>query len=290
MRRQPSIQQQHQQGAAENSVAVVHMLRPVQISSLGGMSIHVHGRDIGVQGWKSPRVYQLLSLIIAMGGKNIATHHICDAIYPDMEGDKGMQNLEFILRRLRQVMQPELGQGIKATQVICLHQGKVSLNSDYCDVDIWQWNDLCAEARQLRMVAGDLSSATACEQQAALMLSGRFLDGDDAFEAVGRHKLIWRERVCNWIDATIRHWRNDELAGYDQMMMLFEIWQNIDSSSERLCMQRMRVLLDDGYTVDAKRVYYAWVQQIKAEYGFNPSQQAVALSNRISKTLNNVIK
>jgi len=188
MRHQLSIQ--HDETYPEdNHIAQDAAVRPVQISSLGGLSIRIHGKDIGVQSWKSPKVYQLLSLIVAMGGKNIAAHQLGDVIWPDVEGDKGMQNLEFILRRLRQVLRPALGKYLCATQVIQFHHGKVSLNADYCTLDIWQWQDLCVQAKKLRLQR-DQSGASELEQQAAALLQGSFLSGDDTLEAVGGHKSI----------------------------------------------------------------------------------------------------
>ncbi|MDQ6969665.1 MAG: bacterial transcriptional activator domain-containing protein, partial [Mariprofundus sp.] len=83
--------------------------------------------------------------------------------------------------------------------------------------------------------------------------------------------------------ATVENWRNDDQFDYAHMTTLFHTWQQFDPASKRLCMQRMRVLLDRGYSTDAKRVYYDWVQQIKDEYGLKPSAQAIALSNRITR-------
>ncbi len=258
--------------------------KPVQISSMGGLVICVHGRDIGVQAWKSPKVYQLLSLIIGMGGKNIAAHQLCDAIWPDVEGDKGMQNLEFILRRLRQVLQPDLGKDLRAVQVILFHQGKVSLNADHCELDIWQWQHTCAQARMLR-AQGSHGDASRLEQQAAALISGQFLAGDDGLESITGHRLGWHSHCCGWLDATISLWRNDGCCAYHQMIMLFDIWLQLDPSSERLCMQRMRVLLEEGYSVDARRVYFDWVQLIRDQYGLNPSAQAIALANKFNSGL-----
>jgi len=257
------------------------MAKPMQITSLGGLSIHVHGRDIGVQSWKSPKVYQLLDLIVGMGGKNIAAHRFCDAIWPGVEGDRGMQNLEFILRRLRQVLQTDLGKDLSAKQVIQFHQGKVSLNADYCDLDIWKWQNACARARQLRSQR-KYSEAFQFEQQAAVLLSGDFLAGDDTLESTSGCISRWRTRCCGWLDATLTYWRKDECCAYHQMSALFDIWLQIDPASERLCIQRMQALLDESCTVEALRVYYDWVQLIKEQYGLNPSAQTIVLANKAS--------
>jgi len=78
---QQSFQKQHQQyTAAGHPASEHHKVKPKQILSLGGLSISVHGRDIGFQGWGKLKVYQLLSLIVAMGVNNITAHQLCDAI------------------------------------------------------------------------------------------------------------------------------------------------------------------------------------------------------------------
>ncbi len=256
---------------------VSEALRPVQISTLGGLTMRVHGKDIGVQSWKSPKVYQLLTLIVAMGGRNIATYHLCDAIWPDDEGDKGMQNLEFILRRLRQVIQPCLGADLQAMQVIQLQHGKISLNADYCDMDIWHWERLCAQARILRM-QGDQQQSAGIEHQAASILAGSFLAGDDALELLVARRSIWHDRICGWIDSTVQQWRDDDQFERYQSEVLLRAWHSLDPYSERLCMQRMRLLLDEGYVVDARRVYHQWAQLIKNKYDLKPSQKVIDLA------------
>jgi len=57
---------------------------------------------------------------------------------------------------------------------------------------------------------------------------------------------------------------------YDHLMALFDVWRNLAPSLERLCMQSMRVLLGNGYTVGAMRIYSAWVELIKGKYRLRP--------------------
>jgi len=136
------------------------------------------------------------------------------------------------------------------------HHEKTMLQADASDLDILQWESLCDEVRMLR-IRGDYLNAIEREKQAASILTGMFLmaDGDIA------RRLFRSEQICTWIEATIKHWRNDDHFDDAQTTKLFDIWQQLEPASERLCMQRMNALLDLGDTDAAMRVYHAWVQR-----------------------------
>lgn len=275
MNRVLSIQHQSKLQIDNDISACGEQTKSIYIASLGGLSIRVHGKDIGVQAWKSPKVYQLLVMLVAMGGRNIPMGALYDAIWGDIDGDKAMQNMEFILRRLRQTLHQALPMSvaseIKPSQIIQLNHGKVSLNAEYCELDIWAWEYLGEQARTLRQ-ADQCKEACNIERQAVTMLTGQFLAGD---EFVLSERRVWHTRLCNWIDEVVGHWRDSagETDGvtHAEIISLLDVGLLISPASEKLCMQRMHVLLADGYRVDAMRAFKDWAMLVKEAYGIHPS-------------------
>jgi len=242
--------------------------KPIQISSIGGLAIAVNGQCVGVHAWKSPRVYHLLTTIVALGGRNVSVGSIYDVIWPDIDGDKAMQNMEFILRRLRQTLHKSMGCQIKPTQIIQLHHGKISFNPEYCELDIWAWQSYTEQARMWRQ-CGNSAAARKIEQMAASILTGKFLAGDEELTICERQ--IWHTRFCNWIHEVIGHWQVDGSVMHAEMMALLDVGLAIAPCSEKLCMQRMNILLDEGYSADAMRAFKDWAMLVKGIHGIQPS-------------------
>jgi len=252
----------------------------IQINTFGGFSVQVYGQCIGVQAWKCIKVFQLLLVMVAMGGKDVATTQLMDIIWPDAEGDKSFQNLEFNLRGLRKVLQQHVGGGISGNQIILLQHGKLSLNTEIFTIDAWQWESLTRSAEQAHD-ADDHKAAFTLEKRAAQLLRGEFLVGEH--DMIHNQHNIWRHRCSNWLAKTAHGWYELFSNCHDEQMQLLDIGLQIDPYSEKLCMQRMHVLLDEGYAVDALRTYYAWVELIRTAYCLRPSKQAISLANSLMK-------
>jgi len=242
--------------------------KTIQISSINGLSIAVDGHCIAVHDWKSPKVYQLLTTLVALGGRNIPVGSIYDAMWSDVDGDKAVQNLEFILRRLRDTLQKKVSGRVKAIDIIQRHNGKISFNAEHCELDIWTWQALTEQARMCRK-NGALIASRKIEQQAASMLTGEFLAGDD--ELALSPRMVWHTRFCNWIHEITDHWQHDKSVAHAEIITLLDVGLGISPCSEKLCMQRMNVLLDEGYRVDAMRAFKDWAMLVKGKYGISPS-------------------
>jgi len=241
---------------------------PVQITSFGKLSICIHRKSIDIHRWKSPRVYQLLLLIVAAGGKNIPTHYICDSMWPSQEADKAMQNLEFILRRLRQTLQKSLPKQLKANQVILLQHGKINLNPIYCHIDTWHLDGYIKQAKSLH-VRNRHAQAHSIEQQALQMIQGRFLSGESE-NIVSGYRHAWHTRICNWINETASLWQKQHM-NHHKIISLLDTGLEIDPYSEQLLCQRMHILHQEGYSNDAIRYYQDWASLLLQTFGLKPS-------------------
>ncbi|MBK9162009.1 MAG: hypothetical protein IPM27_10700 [Nitrosomonadales bacterium] len=243
------------------------------VQTFGGLSMQIDGRCSEVHQWRSRKLSQLFSFLVACGGRNVPTRQIIDLLWPDAEGDKAEQNLEFNLRQLRKQLTDRLVAKVSGAQLILWHQGKVSFNEQYFTLDIWQWDQLCQTAETLHE-QGLPQQAFHIEKHACRLMQGSFMEGE---EDLAMQRDIWQQRGSNWLARTEARWRENEKIDHVSRKFLNEIALRFDPNSERLCMQAMLALLEEGYSADALRLYFSWLHRVKAQYGIKPGQKLLEL-------------
>jgi LuxR family transcriptional regulator, maltose regulon positive regulatory protein len=128
----------------------------VRIYTLGRFEVLVNEKPLEF-GRKAPkRTIALLKALIAMGGKDIAEQRLADALWPDLEGDAGLESLAAALHRLRRLL--------GGNEAIRQSNGTLSLSNRHCFVDAWAFE------------AGALTADTA--PSALRLYRGDFLEGD----------------------------------------------------------------------------------------------------------------
>lgn len=101
---------------------------PVRIYTLGRFSVVVDGEAIAFRGKGQKRPLELLRALIAMGGRGVGVERLCEALWPDAEGDTAAQNLKTTLHRLRRLV---------GEASLELNEGRLGLNARRCWVDVW---------------------------------------------------------------------------------------------------------------------------------------------------------
>ena len=146
---------------------------PIRIYMLGRFSVAIDGQPVSVNGnGKSngkaqQRPLALLKALIAFGGRGVTSSQLCESLWPDSEGDLGVQNLTVTLHRLRHLL--------RAHAAVLQHEGKLTLNERVCWVDVWSFERSVNDGlRRLNEPAS--GDAAELDLRAALSLySGHFL-------------------------------------------------------------------------------------------------------------------
>ncbi len=134
---------------------------PVKVSTLGRFSVVVHGTPITFKGKVQQAPLNLLKVLIAFGGQEVAESSIIDALWPYAEGGRGEQTLATTLSRLRDLV---------GDHAILRQGGRLTIAQNECWVDCWAFERL-------------LNSAVADSKLLAevrRLYAGPFLRGDDA--------------------------------------------------------------------------------------------------------------
>jgi two-component SAPR family response regulator len=79
----------------------------------------------------------LLKALIALGGQNVNTRQLTEALWPDADGDAAQGAFDATLHRLRRLLDVD--------NAVQLKDGKLSLNEQICWVDAWAFEQACRQ-------------------------------------------------------------------------------------------------------------------------------------------------
>ncbi len=234
---------------------------PVRIHTLGRFVLELDGMPARF-GAKSPRKpLELLQVLIAFGGSDVAIERVSTALWPDDDGDAARNSFDNTLHRLRKL--------IGRDDAVLVRKGALVLNDGLCWSDAWAFERLAQRA--LAADAGDAGRAAAA---ATTLYRGGFLAGEtDAAWALGyREKL--RSRIVRVIEV---HAAGHETAGrIDELVALCERGLEIDDTAEGLYRRLMLAHLRRDERSEALRAYRR-CRETLAAIGLAPSAATEAV-------------
>jgi two-component SAPR family response regulator len=146
---------------------------PLKIFTFGRFSLIRDGTPVIFAGKVPKRPLELLMALIALGGRDVAEKQLSDHLWPNADWQEAHRAFTITLHRLRRL----LGSG----KFIELHEGRVTLDSGNCWVDVWAFERLAGKAEaSLRKERQHEAVGTAIgvAQQAIALYRGDFLAGD----------------------------------------------------------------------------------------------------------------
>lgn len=155
---------------------------PVRICVFDGFVLKVDGDARAGQGRKTAqRLLELLKALAAMGGRDVPVERLCDAVWPDADGDAAQRSLESALSRLRRLLGHD--------EALQLRAGHLSLNPALVGLDLWAFE------HQVRALSALGEGTPHWAEQAAAALH------------LYRRPLLAGERDAPWLLAERARWR-----------------------------------------------------------------------------------
>ena len=102
----------------------------VRLYTLGRFSILIDGKPATINGKGKNRQIELLKALIAKGGREVSEALLCEALWPDAEGDNAHSSYTSTLSRLRK---------LTGNDTLQVNNGLLSLNDHLCWLDIWAY-------------------------------------------------------------------------------------------------------------------------------------------------------
>lgn len=109
---------------------------PIRIYTLGYFSLTNGDKNLLGERQASEKPLELLKALIAQGGRNVGVVRLCEALWPEVDGDVAHSSFSVTLHRLRKIMGKE---------ALILEGNRLSLNPEQCWVDIWHCEYLLKE-------------------------------------------------------------------------------------------------------------------------------------------------
>jgi DNA-binding SARP family transcriptional activator len=235
-----------------------HWPRPVKVYALGGFVVHVGGEPIRFEGKAQRAPMNLLKVIVAFGGHEVAESRIIDALWPDAEGGAGEQALATTLSRLRKLV---------GTNAVTRQAGHLGLDSAYCWVDCWAL---------VKLIRGDesLDPLAFCDNIERLY-GGRFLDG----EPQAQWMLQLSERIhvglvkalCHSGEAALRNRQPDVAA------RIYELGLRVDDLVEEFFAGLIRCHIASAQPSLAVATYHRCQRTLTKRLGVAPAEKTTRL-------------
>lgn len=118
-----------------------HRNFPIHIYTLGRFSVSRGVEPIRFARKAQHRPLELLKVLVAFGGREVATDQLAMALWPESEGDVAYNAFEITLHRLRKLI------GIE--NALVLSNGLLTLDNKLCWVDVWAFEQAASNAEAL---------------------------------------------------------------------------------------------------------------------------------------------
>lgn len=217
----------------------------IRVHTLGRFAIEIDGWPLDFSGRLPRKPLELLTAIVARGGRNVAVSTLCADLWPDADGATAAQSFNVTLHRLRKVLD--------ARDALCVHGGSVSLDPATFWVDALVFEQAIAQMDgHTEMQPGQYDSSVERFDAALDLYQGAFLPMQDAPWAT-----LLRERLRSKFVRAVRAYaeRCDRLGQHDLSIAVYRRAIEIDPLAEELYRWLMREYDRLGLIADAVALY-----------------------------------
>jgi DNA-binding SARP family transcriptional activator len=204
--------------------------------------------------------------LIAFGGKEVREDQIEDVLWPEADGDMAHHSFEMTLHRLRKLIGNE--------NAIQYREGRVTLNPEYCWVDVWAFERILGQtdSKEKEEIT---ETALLSSQKAIELYKGPFLAG----EAEQGWMISIRERLrrkflknLSWIG---HYW--EQSGQWEKALECYERGLYVEELAEDLYRRLMMCYQRLGQKTEALSTYKRCKKALSAALGIEPSPETQAI-------------
>ncbi len=217
---------------------------PVHIHTLGRLSIQCAQAVTGPSRGRKLRSSEMLQALIAFGGREVHADLLCQALWPDAEGDMAQNSFDVTLHRLRRTF------GVK--DLFILRDRHLTLNSELAWVDAWEFERLINYCERLLARSDDIEAVSEMidySERLLYLYQGAFLEREPTHSwTLHLHERL-RSKLLHHILDTGRICENRKCL--DAAMRLYRKGLEIDPLIEELHLRLMTCYRDSGHIAEA---------------------------------------
>jgi len=243
---------------------------PLKIYTLGRFELLKDGKPIQFPRKAQQKPLAMLKALIAFGGREVREDNIEDALWPDADGDAGYRSFVTNLRRLRLLLGHE--------KAILLREGRLTLHSSYCWVDVWAFEYLVEEAK-VKQQQGLTDSAIELIGKGIQIYKGDFLGKEmkQPWMIPLRERL--RSKFLESVGKLSQYWQ--ESGQWGKALDCYFRGLEIDDLAEELYQGLMVCYLNLGQKAKALSVYNRCKKIISSTLGIETSPKTEAIYKSI---------
>lgn len=244
----------------------------VEVRLLGGFSVRTEAGDlVGPATWRTSKTRDLVGMLALRAGQVVPVDLLVDALWPDVDPERGRASLRTAATQVRQVLGPEH---------LTRRSGGFVLEAVW--VDALAFEALVIMAGH-HLAAGDASAALSATWQAATLYAG---------------DLCPEEPYADWVDADREHYRRllrqllldageaaVKLGWVRDAVELGHRALQLDPCAERAYRTLMRAYVSLGEPEQALRLYEQCRGALVDAFGADPSAETQALHLQLLRPL-----
>jgi LuxR family transcriptional regulator, maltose regulon positive regulatory protein len=218
------------------------------------------------------RPLALLKVLIAFGGRRVNEHQICDALWPESDGDAAHSAFTSTLSRLRKLL--------KVEGAIESRGGLISLNERIFWVDFWSLEQLLEQALEV-WEKGSAQRAAMLTQKACSASQGPFLPDDP--------DLPWaepiRERIKTKMLKSVKALGSyfESMGQWEKALSCYAEGLKSDPCAEVLYERRMICFQQLGQTIEALKEYQQCCTALSTVLDVQPSESTQTLFQSLKR-------
>ncbi|HUP94974.1 MAG TPA: BTAD domain-containing putative transcriptional regulator [Burkholderiales bacterium] len=246
----------------------------LKIATLGPFRVNRDGIAIAFSGKAQRRPFDLLKVLIAHGGREVAEERIIEALWPRIDGDSAHRSFNTTLHRLRKLLGEE--------RALVLSEGKLSLDGRYVWVDTWALEQLAAQAGESlrsKTAAPKPQDIHASAERLLGLYTGPFLAGDAEQGWMLATRDRSRRRFARSIGELARALRDAGLS--DQAVDVLERAIEADSTAEILYRDLIVCYDHLGRQAEAADTYQRCVKTLQFSLGVTPSAETRGIYEKL---------
>jgi len=245
---------------------------PLKIYTLGRFTILKDGQPVQFIRKVQQKPLSVLKALIAFGGKAVREDQIMDALWPEADGDMAHQSFATNLHRLRQLLGYE--------KTILRQEGKLTLDDQYCWVDIWAFGGILEQA-EANWKGGEIDDAIQLTEKAINIYKGPFLGQEIEKTWMISISELLRSRFLRIIEKVGQYWQKTDQ--YERALDCYLKGLEVDDLAEEFYQGLMNCYRRLGRITDAKAVYNRYKKTISSLPGMEPSAKIEAIHRTLTK-------
>jgi ATP/maltotriose-dependent transcriptional regulator MalT/DNA-binding SARP family transcriptional activator len=243
---------------------------PFRLRTLGKFQLLRGNAPVEASGKGPGRPIELLKVLVALGGENVRTDQIADALWPHVDADYAHNSFTATLHRLRRLLGDE--------EAVLLRDSRLSLNPALAWVDTWAFEqvlDRVDESLRLPPAEGADGPLRSLTDQMLGLYRGPFLADESEQPAYIACREHLRARLLRCLTRTARRWEESgrgEVA-IDCYLRCIEADPLFEAAYRNLmlCHQRM------GEAAEARATYERLRTMLAARLKSAPSAETQAV-------------